>query len=200
MQRRRRRQGSPGLRMGLGGYTTPEGVWEGPLAAGPSQFGQSWGIILLRLLWPGGDNPGGTGEGGREPVGHRGVFRGGQGTKPAPAKAGVGLDQYEVRKWDGWYRHITLAMLAHAYLAVIRHQASVQGCFQGRRGFPGLDERLIPMTVPEVRRLLTRLVWTANHPAELVLSWSLWRRHHQAQARRCHYQRRLSLLGSVVQL
>ena len=43
------------------------------------------------------------------------------------AKGQVGLDQYEVRKWDGWYRHITLAMLAHAYLAVIRHQAMEQG-------------------------------------------------------------------------
>ena len=32
------------------------------------------------------------------------------------AKGQVGLDQYEVRKWDGWYRYITLAMLAHAYL------------------------------------------------------------------------------------
>ena len=116
------------------------------------------------------------------------------------AKGQVGLDQYEVRPWEGWYRHITLAMLAHAYLAVIRHQVSAQGCSRERGGCPGLDERLIPMTVPEVRRLLTRLVWTANHPAELVLSWSLWRRHHQAQARRCHYQRRLSLLNSIVQL
>ena len=43
------------------------------------------------------------------------------------AKGQVGLDQYEVRRWDGWYRHITLAMLAHAYLSVIRHQASSQG-------------------------------------------------------------------------
>ena len=43
------------------------------------------------------------------------------------AKGQVGLDQYEVRKWDGWYRHITLAMLAHAYLAVIRRQAVEQG-------------------------------------------------------------------------
>ena len=33
------------------------------------------------------------------------------------AKGQVGLDQYEVRKWDGCHRHITLAMLAHAYLA-----------------------------------------------------------------------------------
>jgi SRSO17 transposase len=36
------------------------------------------------------------------------------------AKGEVGLDQYEVRSWTGWHRHITLAMLAHAYLAVIR--------------------------------------------------------------------------------
>ena len=43
------------------------------------------------------------------------------------AKGQVGLDQYEVRKWDGWYRHITLAMLAHAYLMVIRHHAMEQG-------------------------------------------------------------------------
>ena len=43
------------------------------------------------------------------------------------AKGQVGLDQYEVRKWDGWYRHITLAMLAHAYLSVIKHQAMDQG-------------------------------------------------------------------------
>ena len=42
-------------------------------------------------------------------------------------KGQVGLDQYEVRQWDGWYRHITLAMLAHAYLTVIRNQAAEQG-------------------------------------------------------------------------
>jgi SRSO17 transposase len=26
----------------------------------------------------------------------------------------VGLDQYEVRRWDAWHRHITLSLLAHA--------------------------------------------------------------------------------------
>lgn len=36
------------------------------------------------------------------------------------AKGEVGLDQYEVRRYDAWYRHITLALLAHAYLAVVR--------------------------------------------------------------------------------
>jgi SRSO17 transposase len=36
------------------------------------------------------------------------------------AKGEVGLDQYEVRRYDAWYRHITLCLLAHAYLAVAR--------------------------------------------------------------------------------
>lgn len=39
------------------------------------------------------------------------------------AKGEVGLDQYEVRRWTGWYRHITLAMWAHALLTVLRATA-----------------------------------------------------------------------------
>jgi hypothetical protein len=38
------------------------------------------------------------------------------------AKGEVGLDQYEVRTWTGWYRHVTLALLAHAVLVVLRAQ------------------------------------------------------------------------------
>jgi SRSO17 transposase len=40
------------------------------------------------------------------------------------AKGEVGLDHYEVRRWPGWYRHVTLALLAHAFLAVTRAQAA----------------------------------------------------------------------------
>jgi SRSO17 transposase len=36
------------------------------------------------------------------------------------AKGEVGLAHYEVRSWDGWYRHITLSLFAHAFLAAIR--------------------------------------------------------------------------------
>lgn len=39
------------------------------------------------------------------------------------AKGEVGLDQYEVRSWTGWHRHITLAMLALAFLTVVRTTA-----------------------------------------------------------------------------
>ena len=38
------------------------------------------------------------------------------------AKGEVGLDHYEVRSWTGWHRHITLAMVAHAFLTVMRAQ------------------------------------------------------------------------------
>jgi SRSO17 transposase len=35
------------------------------------------------------------------------------------AKGETGLDEYEVRFWHSWYRHITLSMMAHAWLAHI---------------------------------------------------------------------------------
>jgi SRSO17 transposase len=42
------------------------------------------------------------------------------------AKGEVGLDQYEVRGFRAWYRHVTLALLAHALLVVVRTQAQAQ--------------------------------------------------------------------------
>jgi SRSO17 transposase len=40
------------------------------------------------------------------------------------AKGEVGLEHDEVRSWQGWYRHITLALFAHAYVTVLRAQAA----------------------------------------------------------------------------
>jgi SRSO17 transposase len=56
------------------------------------------------------------------------------------AKGEVGLDHYEVRSWTGWHRHITLAMLAHAYLTVIR-KAAVGGRGGRPRGRPAAPHR-----------------------------------------------------------
>ena len=49
------------------------------------------------------------------------------------AKGEVGLDQYEVRSWTGWHRHITLAMLVLAFLTVVR-TAAIGGRGPGRPG------------------------------------------------------------------
>ncbi len=55
------------------------------------------------------------------------------------AKGQVGLDQYEVRRWQAWYRHITLALLAHAYLAVTRLTAVPEAEEKEEKGDPRLS-------------------------------------------------------------
>jgi SRSO17 transposase len=40
------------------------------------------------------------------------------------AKGETGLDEYEVRYWHSWHRHITLSMMAHAWLASVRYKAT----------------------------------------------------------------------------
>jgi SRSO17 transposase len=93
----------------------------------------------------------------------------------------IGLDEPQVRRWDSWYRHTTLVMLAHAILTVIaareRHQHTG-------------DQKLIALTFNEIRRLFAKLTANTIHPISHWLSWSTWRRQHQARARTSHYRRR----------
>ncbi|MEU5882693.1 IS701 family transposase [Spirillospora sp. NPDC047279] len=91
-----------------------------------------------------------------------------------------GLDQHQVRTWKSWYRWTTLAMLAHAFLAALTTTERAH-----QHDEPGL----IPMTLAEVQRLLTRLTTNTPPAAGHHLRWSQWRRRHQAHARNCHYQR-----------
>lgn len=43
------------------------------------------------------------------------------------AKGEFGLDEYEVRKWDAWHRHITLSLLAHAFVGAVRSKEAQKG-------------------------------------------------------------------------
>ena len=53
----------------------------------------------------------------------------------AEAKGEVGLDHYEVRRWDAWHRHVTLCLLAHAFLVVVRLAAHEEETGEnGKRG------------------------------------------------------------------
>ncbi|MFB9626101.1 hypothetical protein ACFFSA_23705 [Nonomuraea helvata] len=88
------------------------------------------------------------------------------------AKSQVGLDHYQVRGWTAWHRHVTLAMIALALLTVI---AAAQPTSTA-------DDR-IPLTLPEIRRLLATLVLTTAHPVMAIMRWSDWRRRQQARAR-----------------
>jgi SRSO17 transposase len=97
------------------------------------------------------------------------------------AKGLVGLDQHQVRRWTSWHRWTTLAMLAHAFLAVA---AAIE------RDHNPATAGLIELTVNEFRHLFDALLLAARHTINTLLAWSTWRRRHQARARDCHYRRR----------
>jgi SRSO17 transposase len=106
------------------------------------------------------------------------------------AKGQVDLDHYQVRNWTAWHRHVSLAMLALAFLAVVvddaRPSRPADPNHPARSGDP------VDLTVPEVRRLVSALCSPRSGSLSALLSWLDWRRGHQATARRSHYQRRLS--------
>jgi SRSO17 transposase len=97
----------------------------------------------------------------------------------------MGLDHYEVRSYRGWYRYMTLVMLAAAYLVGICAQVHAS-CPVAALSMPVL----LPLTVPEVRHLLARLIWPASSSVGRVLTWSWWRREHQSWASYYHSKRR----------
>lgn len=51
---------------------------------------------------------------------------------------------------------------------------------------------MVPLSIPEIRRLFFYLLEKPPLPRCFRLGWSFFRRTHQAIARRCHYQRRLA--------
>ena len=97
------------------------------------------------------------------------------------AKGLIGLDQHQVRRWTSWHRWTTLAMLAHAFLAVATAT---------ERDSHPTPTGLIILTVNEFRRLFDALLLTTRHTITSLLAWSRWRRQHQHRARLSHYRRR----------
>ncbi len=92
----------------------------------------------------------------------------------------AGLDEHQVRRFTSWSRWVTLVMLAHAFLAVVRADE------HARHSAP---DGLIPLTCNEIQRLFTTLVVRPVHGAAHRLGWSDWRRRHQARAQASHYRR-----------
>jgi SRSO17 transposase len=96
------------------------------------------------------------------------------------SKGLCGLDQHQLRRWRCWYRWVTLAMLAYAFLVVAavtehaRHPAP-----------PGVIE----LTCNEIQHLFAALVCRPAGDHGHRLRWSWWRRRQQARARACHYRR-----------
>ena len=81
-------------------------------------------------------------------------------------------------------------MLALAFLAAVAADAKPSRAADPNR--PARSSDPIDLTIPEIRRLIGALFERPVTSIHTVLAWSIWRRHHQAAARRCHYRRRLT--------
>lgn len=90
------------------------------------------------------------------------------------------LDGHQVRRYPSWSRWVTLAMLAHAFLAVVRANE--------HNRHPSPDE-LIPLTCDEIQRLFITLA--IQHAIDPVhrLGWSVWQRRNQARSQSSRYRR-----------
>jgi SRSO17 transposase len=97
------------------------------------------------------------------------------------AKQSTSLDAGQVTGWKSWHRWTTVCLLAYTYLAVTaavqRHQDTGSD----------LDAGLIPITVPELLRLLRdTVIPPPRRDRPHRLHWSGWRRRHQYRARQAH--------------
>jgi hypothetical protein len=83
-------------------------------------------------------------------------------------------------------------MLAFAMMAVIRHRANITSL--PKNDAPSSDKTsfLIRWSIQEIRRIVIKLAQRRIQPAHII-AWSLWRRAHQAEARRAHLQNTMQL-------
>ena len=97
------------------------------------------------------------------------------------AKNEFGLDHSEIRSKHGWHRYVSLAMLAFAMMAAIRHRANPppKKRTAARRQKPKrATPSLIRWSIQEIRRIAVRLARKRIQPA-LIIAWSSWRRAHK---------------------
>jgi SRSO17 transposase len=97
------------------------------------------------------------------------------------AKQSTGLDAGQVIRWKSWHRWTAICLLAYIYLAVA---VAVQ---RQHEAGSDLDAGLIPITIPELLRLLRDTVIPPPRRDRFHrLHWSAWRRRHQHRARQAH--------------
>ncbi|MEV5012927.1 IS701 family transposase [Streptomyces sp. NPDC055692] len=97
-------------------------------------------------------------------------------------KTFTGLDEGQVTCWNSWMRWSLFSLIAAAVLALTAAATTSVGSAE--------PARLVPLTCPELVRLLRAFVLTPPvRDAEHVLHWMAWRRHHQAVAQACHQRR-----------
>src|SRR5512134_363755 len=175
-ERRRWCQGGKALRLGAGAPGSAARAALGSLAVGPPQPQEAGRPGLLRRVRPRPDVTGDARPRGRPALDHRGVLRSCQAGNRARR-----------------VRNPLLAWLVpprHPVDAGARLPGRAAGAVQGsKRGSGHRLSTLVPLSVPELRRLLAHIRQALRPPdLAMIFAWSLWRRAHQALAKLCHWK------------
>jgi SRSO17 transposase len=97
------------------------------------------------------------------------------------AKQSTGLDAGQVIRWKSWHRWTAICTLSYIYLAVTVAMQRQQEAGHVQ------DAGLIPITVPELLRLLRdTVIPPPQRDRAHRQHWSVWRRRHQHRARQAH--------------
>jgi SRSO17 transposase len=117
-------------------------------------------------------------------------------------KGCFGLDQCQARLYAAILRHIVLVMAVLAICAVtaamLRGRTDTQAPPPARPGdAPPADTGLVPLTIPEIRRLLADTLSRPKPPGHAA-RWLEWRRRHQARSRWFHKRARLERNHALV--
>jgi len=116
------------------------------------------------------------------------------------AKSEVGMDEYEIRSYEGWYRHITFSCIALAFLTVLSSKSLDTSRFQDHNPAGNSLEafkkraKFARLSKGDLQKIVSRWFFM---PIKKFFSdtirWIEWRRQHQISAMWYHYQKSLQV-------
>ena len=108
-------------------------------------------------------------------------------------KGETGLDQYEVRGYDSWYKHITLSCVAHAFLTVLRERIGelpdLLATYENTMGeFLKKEKIKVVISKTEIRRIIACFIYTTAPDFSFRARYIKWKLKHQFMASVCHWK------------
>lgn len=110
----------------------------------------------------------------------------------AEMKGETGLDQYEVRSYDGWHKHITLSCLAYAFLTVLRQQfeniPDMSVTYENTMEDFKKEKITVVISKTEIRPIIADFIYTIPSDFLFRIQYIKWKLQHQLTASVCHWK------------
>lgn len=102
------------------------------------------------------------------------------------------LDQYEIRSYDGWHKHITLSCLAYAFLTVLRQQfeniPDMSVTYENTMEDFKKEKITVVISKTEIRPIIADFIYTIPSDFLFRIQYIKWKLQHQLTASVCHWK------------